>query len=439
MANSGARAEDALVRAAREAVPGVVARLTRRYGDFAAAEDAVQEALVEAVRAWGERGVPGEPAGWLARVAQRRLIDLMRAESARRAREERVAGEPVGPPPDVPGERPDEGAFGDGTGTGAGDDTLTLFFLCCHPALTDASAVALTLRAVGGLTTAEIAHAFLVPEATMAQRISRAKRRLAESGEPLGLPARGTQDWERRRAAVLKVLYLVFSEGYAASGGPALRRVELAREAIRLGRALRAVLPGDPEVAGLLALMVLTEARGPARTGPAGELVPLGEQDRTRWDRAAITEGTALITATLAAGGPVGPYQVQAAIAAVHDEAPDAAGTDWAQIAALYGVLERIAPSPVVSLNRAVAVAMTEGPEAGLRVLDTLTADPRLAGHHRLPAVRGHLLERAGRRAEAAAEYRVAAARARTVPERDYLLVCAARSRGEVGEVGRGG
>ncbi|MFG2387106.1 RNA polymerase sigma factor [Streptomyces avermitilis] len=393
----------------RTLAPQVVGVLTRRWGDFAAAEDAVQEALLDAAMQWPAEGVPRNPRGWLVQVASRRMTEQVRSEQARRRREELVAGQ-------VPADR--WSAPGADTGDeGAHDDTLALLFLCCHPVLSPASAIALTLRSVGGLTTGEIAAAFLVPEATMGQRISRAKQRIKASGVPFRMP--DDAEWPARLDAVLHVLYLIFNEGYASSTGPELRRVELSREAIRLTRAVHTLLPDNAEVAGLLALMLLTEARGPARTGPDGELVPLAEQDRSRWDTAAIAEGVALITAALARG-PVGPYQVQAAIAAVHDEAPTAAETDWPQILALYGVLARISDNPLITLNRAVATAMVDGPAAGLALL--ADPPPALAGHHRLYAVRAHLHELAGDREAAVADYRTA-----SLPERHHLSLRAAR------------
>jgi RNA polymerase sigma factor (sigma-70 family) len=398
----------------RTLAPQVVGVLTRRYGDFAAAEDAVQEALLDAAGQWPAEGVPRNPRGWLVQVAVRRMTEQVRSEQARRRREELVAGQ-------VPADR--RSAPGADAGDEAArDDTLALLFLCCHPVLSPASAIALTLRSVGGLTTGEIARAFLVPESTMGQRISRAKQRIKASAVPFRMP--DAAEWPARLDAVLHVLYLVFNEGYASSAGPELRRVELSREAIRLTRAVHALLPQDAEVAGLLALMLLTEARGPARTGPDGEPVPLAEQDRARWDRAAIAEGVALITAALPRG-PVGPYQVQAAVAAVHDEAPTAAETDWPQILALYGVLARISDNPLITLNLAVATAMVDGPAAGL----ALVADPppALAGHHRLFAVRAHLHELAGDREAAVADYRTAARRTASLPERHHLSLCAAR------------
>ncbi|WP_026341487.1 RNA polymerase sigma factor [Actinomadura atramentaria] len=394
----------------RTLAPQVVGVLTRRYGDFCAAEDAVQEALLAAAEQWPRDGVPDRPRGWLVQVASRRLVEQIRGDAARRAREERVAADRSAPPPDAPSD----------------DDTLTMLFLCCHPALTTPSAIALTLRSVGGLTTAEIARAFLVPEATMAQRIARAKAAIRASGLPFRPPEPAER--EARVAAVLHVLYLVFSEGYV-SGGDTLQRVGLAREAIRLARLAVRLLPGDGEAAGLLALMLLTDARRAARTDAAGLPVPLAEQDRSRWDRAAISEGVALLERTLPRG-PAGPYQVQAAIAALHDEAASASETDWPQIHALYEVLERMTDSPVVTLNRAVALAMARGPAAGLAVLDALDGDPRLARNHRLPAARAHLHERAGDVPAAVAAYRRAAELTPSAPERLYLTARAARLTG---------
>jgi predicted RNA polymerase sigma factor len=304
------------------------------------------------------------------------------------------------------------------------DDTLILLFMCCHPALTPGSMIALTLRAVGGLTTAEIANAYLVPEATMAQRISRAKSTIRKSGVPFEMPA--DSDKAARLDAVLHVLYLIFNEGYASSIGPQLLRMDLANEAIRLARAVHNRLPHDPEAAGLLALMLLTDARRAARTDADGELIPLDRQDRTLWDRAEISEGIALVSRTLSRGS-IGAYQLQAAIAAVHDEAGRAEDTDWPQIRALYGLLERMTDNPMVALNHAIAVAMVEGPAAGLALLDALDRDDRLAGHYRLHAVRGHLLERAGDIPAAIAQYVAAAGRTTSIPERNYLTTQAAR------------
>ncbi|MEY9844279.1 RNA polymerase sigma factor (sigma-70 family) [Streptacidiphilus sp. BW17] len=410
---------DAVDDLLRTLAPQVVGVLTRRYGDFAAAEDAVQEAMLAAATQWPKEGLPDNPRGWLVQVANRRMTEQVRSEQARRRREELVAAREPGDRRSAPG----ADAVFEGTGEeGAQDDTLALLFLCCHPALSPASAIALTLRSVGGLTTGEIARAFLVPEATMGQRISRAKRGIKASGGTFRMP--DAAEFPARLDAVLHVLYLIFNEGYASSTGAELRRVELSREAIRLTRAVHALLPDDAEVAGLLALMLLTEARGPARTGPDGEVVPLAEQDRARWDAAAIAEGVALITAALPRG-PVGPYQVQAAIAAVHDEVPSADETDWPQILALYGVLARISDNPLITLNRAVATAMVDGPAAGLALL--ADPPPELAGHHRLFAVRAHLHELAGEREAAIADYRAAARRTASLPERHHLSLCAAR------------
>ena len=400
----------------RTLAPQVLGAVARRSGDFAAAEDAVQEALIAAAKQWPDEAIPDNPRGWLYRVAVRRLTDQVRSELARRQREDAVALQFAAEEPFAP---PREGDIGADQ-----DDTLLLLFMCCHPALTPASAIALTLRAVGGLTTAEIARAFLVPEATMAQRISRAKQSIKSSGIPFSPP--NDADRAERLAAVLHILYLIFNEGYASSAGPALQRTDLSGEAIRLTRAVHGLLPDDPEVSGLLALMLLTDARRAARSGPAGELIPLDEQDRTLWNRALIAEGIALLTAVLSRGS-VGPYQLQAAIAAVHDEASRPEDTDWRQILALYGLLERMSDNPMVSLSRAIAAAMVEGPRAGLTLLDTLESDPRMTGHYRLDAVRGHLFEMAGDRDKALAHFRAAAERTASVPERNYLTTKAAR------------
>ncbi|MGI5522542.1 RNA polymerase sigma factor [Micromonospora sp. CA-259024] len=400
----------------RELAPQVLGVLARRFGDFATAEDAVQEALLAAATQWPAEGLPTNPRGWLIQVGYRRMIELVRGEQARRRREDLVARRD-----------PDDRQYApaaDEELTAERDDTLVLLMLCCHPALSTSSAVALTLRAVGGLGTAEIARAFLVPEATMAQRISRAKQRIRSSGLPFRMPE--PPERADRLAAVRQVLYLIFTEGHTSSAGPGLRRIDLAAEAIRLTRALHTLLPGDSESAGLLALMLLTDARSPARTGPSGELISLADQDRSRWDTAAIAEGVTLVTRALPRG-PVGPYQVQAAIAALHDEAPSTAETDWPQILALYEVLERLTGSPVVALNRAVAVAMVHGPAAGLAALDALMHDPQLVGHHRLAAARAHLHEMAGDQAQAIADYRTAAARTSSLPEQRYLSMRAAR------------
>jgi len=386
----------------RELGPQVLGILVRRHGDFDTCEDAVQEALLAAAVQWPTEGVPANPMGWLITTASRRRIELWRNESARRRREETAAS--LAPPHPEP--------------ISAADDTLTLLLLCCHPSLTPASQVALTLRAVGGLSTAEIARAFLVPEATVGQRISRAKQRIKASGGEFRMPARAERS--ERIAAVLQVLYLIFNEGYTASSGPALHRVELTAEAIRLTRQLRDLLHEDGEIAGLLALMLLTDARRPARTRPDGTLVPLAHQDRRQWDARAIAEGITLITKTLARA-PIGPYQLQAAIAAVHDEAARPEDTDWRQILGLYELLNSIAPGPMVTLNRIVAVAMVHGPQAGLQQLAAAEADPALAGHHRVDAVRAHLLDMAGDQEAARANYRLAARRTLSVPEQRYL------------------
>ncbi|MEU5777737.1 sigma-70 family RNA polymerase sigma factor [Streptomyces venezuelae] len=392
--------------------PQVLGALVRRYGHFGAAEDAVQEALLAAARQWPDQGVPENPRGWLIKVASRRLMDQLRADDARRRREEDAARltprDAFTAPP--PGE----------SRAPADDDTLTLLFLCCRPELTAAAQVALTLRAVGGLTTAEIARAHLVPEATMAQRISRAKAKI--KGAPFRQP--GPADRDARLAVVLQVLYLIFNEGYTATSGDALHRADLAREAIRLTRSVRRLLPREGPVTGLLALMLLTEARSAARTGPHGELIPLEEQDRALWDRRAIAEGTALVEEALGQGPP-GAYQLQAAIAALHDEAADADATDWPQILALYDVLVRLAPEPMAELGRAVAYAMVHGPRAGLQELESF--EDALRGHYRLEAVRAHLLERAGDAEGARAAYRSAARGTLSRPEAHYLQTRAAR------------
>jgi RNA polymerase sigma factor (sigma-70 family) len=385
----------------RELAPQVLGALARRSGDFDASEDALQEALLAAAAQWTTQGLPANPKGWLMTVATRRLIELWRNESARRRREQAAA---LAAPPS-PAVRVE-------------DDTLTLLFLCCHPSLTPGSQVALTLRAVGGLTTTEIARAFLVPESTIGQRISRAKQTIKASGAEFRMPP--PADRAERLPAVEQVLYLIFNEGYTTTAGPALLRVDLTSEAIRLTRQLHAQLPDDAEVTGLLALMLLTDARRPARTRPDGTLVPLSEQDRSLWDARAIAEGVELVTRALA-GAPIGPYQLQAAIAAVHDEAARAEDTDWPQILALYGLLETVAPGPMVTLNRIVAVAMVHGPRAALERLAAAEAEPALSRHHRVAAVRAHLLEMAGDAAAAAELYRLAARRTLSLPERRYL------------------
>jgi RNA polymerase sigma factor (sigma-70 family) len=389
----------------RELAPQVLGALVRRYGHFDTAEDAVQESLLAAARQWPEEGVPESPRGWLITVASRRLTDLLRREQARQRREDRVAqwalpGEPVADT----------------------DDTLVLLFLCCHPSLSPTSQIALTLRAVGGLTTTEIARAFLVPEATMTRRITRAKASVKDSGARFTLP----DDRDERLGAVLKVVYLIFTEGYASTTGPSLQRVELSAEGIRLARMLHRLLPDDSEVAGLLALMLLTDARRPARTSPLGELVPMAEQDRSLWIPELIREGVDLITAALPRG-PVGPYQMQAAIAAVHDEAASAEETDWAQIVALYEVLLQLTDNPMVALNHVVAVAMARGAEAGLELLGAIEDDDRIAKDHRLSAVRAHLLEMSGDAVGARAAYEEAASRTTSLPQQRYLHARASR------------
>ena len=398
----------------RDLAPQVLGAVVRRFRDFAASEDAVQEALIAAASQWPRDGVPDNPRGWLIQVALRRMTDHIRSEIARRTRETAVAAEaPLVVAPAVysdPGVDP--------------DDTLALFFMCCHPALTDASAIALTLRAVGGLTTGEIARAFLVPESTMAQRISRAKESIRASGVPFEMP--DASERATRIGAVLHVLYLVFNEGYTATSGDALERPDLSSEAIRLTRAVLMLVPGHGEVEGLLALMLLTDARRAARTGPVGELVPLDEQDRSLWNRDAIAEGVALVNAAFSRG-PVGEYHVQAAIAAVHDQAARVEDTDWPEILALYSVLLGLSANPVVALNHAVAVAMVHGPAEGLKRVDAIAGDDRLKGSHRVDAVRAHLLERAGRPDEAVSLYRRAAGKTSSLPERNYLMMRAAR------------
>jgi predicted RNA polymerase sigma factor len=400
----------------RELAPQVLGALVRRYGQFDACEDAVQEALLAAARQWPAGGIPDSPRSWLLTVAGRALVDQWRADAARRRREQTAATL------DPAGRDPAADPVGAGTGPAETDDTLVLLFLCCHSALSPASQLALTLRAVGGLTTPEVAAAFLAPEATMAKRISRAKRHIREAGAQFELPP--APERGQRLTVVLQVLYLLFNEGYTTSSGPTLHRPDLTGEAIRLTRLLHRLLPDQGEVAGLLALMLLTDARRAARTQPDGSIVPLAEQDRQRWDRDTIAEGQALLTRTLGTAA-IGPYQVQAAIAAVHDEAPTAEHTDWPQILALYDLLTQLAPGPVVALSRAVAVANVHGPAAGLAQLGTITG--QLAGSHRLHAVRAHLLEVAGEPAAARAAYLTAARLTASVPEQRYLTLRAAR------------
>ena len=394
--------------------------MVRRYGHFDTAEDAVQEALIAAAGQWPRDGIPVNPRGWLITVASRKLINLLRSEQARQRRENTVAGWTLPqawltPAPEAAD--PAEPA----------DDSLILLLMCCHPALSPAAQIALTLRAVGGLSTRAIARAFLVPEATMTRRITRAKQQIKNSRLPFGLPPPVVRD--QRLTAALHVLYLIFNEGYASTSGPQLQRPELTAEAIRLARMVHRQLPADGEVTGLLALMLLTDARRPARTGPAGEPIPMAEQDRRQWNAAFIAEGVALVTAALPRGA-VGPYQLQAAIAAIHDEAPSAEQTDWPQIVALYELLMRLADNPVVALNHAVAVAMASGPPAGLDLLAGLAADERIGEDHRLHAARAHLLELTGDRSAARDSYRAAARRTTSLPLQRYLNARAARLAG---------
>ncbi|MFD9892906.1 RNA polymerase sigma factor [Amycolatopsis sp. NPDC059027] len=397
----------------RELAPQVLGVLARRYGQFEECEDAVQEAVLAAATQWPDQGVPANPRGWLISVGSRRLIDQFRKDQSRRQREDTATAQAL---PLHTGERDED--------VPDADDTLILLFLCCHPTLTPASQTALTLRAVGGLTTAEIAHAFLVPEATMAARISRAKKNIKAAGSQFAMPAADERD--ERLAVVLQVLYLIFNEGYTASSGETLHRADLAQEAIRLTRLVRRLLPEDTEVAGLLSLMLLTDSRRGARTGPSGELIPLAEQDRTLWDSELLVEGTTLIGDTMKHAS-LGPYLLQAAIAATHASAAKAEDTDWQQVHTLYKILERIAPNPMVTLNRAVALAETQGPAAALDLLSTLDSDDRMSGHHRLHAVRAHLREKAGDTAGALESYRLAARITTSLAERRYLESRAAR------------
>jgi RNA polymerase sigma factor (sigma-70 family) len=400
----------------RELAPQVLGILVRRHGQFETCEDVVQDALLEAAVRWPEQGTPDNPRAWLLTVASRRLTDQWRSENARRRREVAVAAlEPGDPEPSAA----DESASN-------ADDTLALLLLCGHPALAEPAQLALTLRAVGGLTTAEVARAFLVPEATMAQRISRAKQRIRAAGARFELPP--PDQLADRLRVVLRVLYLIFNEGYTATSGPQLQRADLTAEAIRLARTVHRLRPDDGEAAGLLALMLLTDARRATRSTADGGLVPLAEQDRTRWDRTRIAEGVALVSDALAHAAP-GPYQLQAAIAAVHVEAERAEDTDWRQILVLYRLLRRFDPSPMVVLNEAVALAMVDGPRSGLDLLDVLAADDRMAGHHRLAAVRAHLLEQSGDRDSAREQYALAARRTTSLPEQRYLQAREARLR----------
>ena len=402
-------------RLLRELAPQVLGAVIRRFRDFAAAEESVQDAFMAAANQWPRDGVPDKPLAWLIQVASRLMTDRIRSDVARRRRETELAMEKGYVLPATSLENDSDE-----------DDTLVLIYMCCHEALSTSSAIVLTLRAVGGLTTAEIAHAFLVPEATMAQRISRAKQTIKDSGTPFRMPS--VAERQQRLRTALHVLYLIFNEGYTSSEGETLQRVDLAVEAIRLTRAIYAKVPDDPEVAGLLALMLLTDARRAARTGPGNEVIPLDRQDRALWDRALIAEGVALVSSALMKGS-AGPYQIQAAIAAVHDEAATANNTDWAQILALYTVLQRMSDNPMVMLNHAVAAGMVHGPREGLRLVDELDASGRLRNHHRLHAVRGHLLERSGDLTGAIKEYQCAASRTASLMERNYLLAQVARLR----------
>jgi RNA polymerase sigma factor (sigma-70 family) len=399
----------------RSLAPQVLGVLLRRHQAFDLCEDAVQEALLSAAMDWPAKGTPDNPRAWLITVATRRLIDEVRSERSRREREDRLA---FGAPPAELSRYPGDGREPDR------DETLALPLLCCHPSLTPPTQIALTLRAVGGLTTAEIARAFFVPEAAMAQRVSRAKQRIREAGATFALPP--AEEVDGRIQAVCHVLYLIFNEGYTATAGEQVNRVDLTAEAIRLTRELHRLRPGDGEISGLLALMLLTDARRAARVDEAGELVSVADQDRSRWDHAAIAEGVALVTGALA-GGPVGAYQIQAAIAAVHDEAATAEETDWPQVLALYELLDGIAPNPMATLNRALAVAMVRGPDDGLQLLDSLADDDRVARHHLLYAMRGHVLELAGSPGAARDAFEEAARRTASIPEKRYLRARAER------------
>ncbi len=411
MALSAIETEDLL----RQLAPQVLGALVRRYGNFDLAEDATQEALLAAAMQWSRDGAPTNPKGWLITAASRRLTDLVRADQARRRREERVAQW-------APTEVSDP--YGSDQRRAPGDDTLILLFMCCHPSLSVASQIALTLRVVGGLTTAEIARAFLMSEETVTRRITRSKQSIKDSGVRFAMPI--ARELSSRLDAVLRILYLIFNEGYASTAGPNLQRADVADEAIRLTRTLGAALPEDGEVAGLLALMLLTHARHRARSGPDGALIPMSDQDRSLWDRDAIREGIDLITAVLPRG-PTGPYQLQAAIAAVHDEAPSTEATDWQQIVALYGVLFRLDNNPVVALNHAVAVSMVQGPDAGLELLRQLESDPRMNADRRFHAVRAHLHETTGNIAAARDEYATAARHATNLQQQRYLHLQIAR------------
>jgi RNA polymerase sigma-70 factor, ECF subfamily len=406
-----------LERAFRSESGRVLATLARQLGDLDAAEDAVQEAFVEAMRTWPGRGVPDKPGAWITTTARNRALDRMRRDSRRQAKEKAAMG---GRPESEPSRPPDPWgpSTGEATEPEPADDQLRLIFTCCHPALAPAAQVALTLRLVCGLQTAEIARAFLQPEATVAQRLVRAKAKIRTAAIPFRVPP--AHLLPERLPAVLACIYLVFSEGYAATAGDELVRRELCDEGIRLGRVVVQLMPDEPEARGLLALLLMQDSRRDARVSAGGDLVLLEDQDRSSWDHGRIAEGTAQLERALLRRRP-GPYQLQAAIAGLHATASSWADTDWPQIAALYTELARVAPSPVVELNRSVAVAFTEGPAAGLGVVDAVADDPRLARTHLLPATRADLLRRLGRWDEAAEAYRAALALARTGPERAFL------------------
>nr|WP_208869908.1 sigma-70 family RNA polymerase sigma factor [Micromonospora cremea] len=393
----------------REERGRLLASLVHRFGDLDLAEEVASEAIEAALVHWPTDGVPSRPGAWLLTTARRRAVDRLRRDRVLATRLAVLQAEAeradAAPPADADRDLP--------------DDRLALFFTCAHPALPAQDRGALTLRFLAGLTTTEVARAFLVPPATMAQRLVRAKRKIRDARIPFRVP--GADELPERLPTVLQAVYSIFTEGYAASSGPDLQRTDLAEEAIRLARILRRLLPAEREVAGLLGLMLLIHARRAARTGPDGGVVLLDDQDRGRWDHRMIDEGRRLVLVALT-GGPPGPYGLQAAIAALHDEAADVASTDWPQVVALYDVLLGLVPSPVVALNRAAAVAMRDGPEAGLALLDELADDPRLRGYHLYPATRADLLRRLGRYGEAAAAYRSALTLVGTEPERAHLL-----------------